>query len=77
MELQPCALCDIVGHPTNICLELDELKPLLSSKRNFVATISRKKEPATKHQGKALRTNHACTICNNYGHYTHHCPEIP
>ena len=28
--LQPCALCDIVGHPTNIFPKLDELKPLLS-----------------------------------------------
>ena len=77
MESQPCAVCDIVGHPTHICLELDELKLLLRSEKNIAMKSSRKKVSATKNQGKALCTNHACTICKNYGHYTHHCPKIP
>jgi hypothetical protein len=26
---------------------------------------------------KNLRTNFPCAICGEYGHYTHHCPQIP
>ena len=76
-ESPGCAICDVVGHPTHIYLEMDELKSLLSSEADIATPHSRKKEPATKIKGKALRTNHACTICSNYGHYTHHFPEIP
>lgn len=70
-----CAICDIVGHPNHICPELDELEALLSSEVDIAAPSSCKKEPATKIQGKALRTNHTCAIYNNYGHYTHHFLE--
>ena len=72
-----CAICDVIGHPTHIYPELDELKPLLGSETYIVMPRSHKKEPATKGKGKALRTNHAFSICNNYRNYTHHYPEIP
>ena len=26
---------------------------------------------------KSLRTNHPCTLCDVYGHYSHHCPDLP
>ena len=26
---------------------------------------------------KALRTNHACTLSSLYGHYSHHCQDLP
>ena len=64
-------------HPTHICPELDELKPLLGCEADISKWHSHKKELATKSIGKPLRTNHACDICDTYGHYTHHCPEIP
>ena len=76
-ESPSCAICDVVGHPTHIFPELDELKPLLNSKADITTPCSSKKEPATKGKGKAFHANHACTICSNYGHYTHHFPEIP
>ena len=41
-------ICDVVGHPTHICLELDELKSLLSSEVDIVTPRSHKKELATK-----------------------------
>ena len=72
-----CAICDVVDHPTHIFPDLDDLKLLLSSKVDIVTPHSRKKEPTTKGKGKALCTNHACALCGNYGHYTHHCPQIP
>ena len=28
-ESSACTICDVTGHPTHICLELDDLKPLL------------------------------------------------
>lgn len=76
-ESPVCAICNVIGHPTHICPELDELKPLLGSETEIMMPRSRKKEPTTKAKGKVLRTNHACTLCNNYGHYTHNFPEIP
>ena len=75
-ESPNCAICNVVGHPTHIYPELDELKLLLSSKVDIATPHSCKKEPATKIQGKSLCTNNACTICNNYGHYAHHFLEI-
>ena len=75
-ESSVCAICDVVGHPTHICPELDELKPLLGSEIDILMPCSRKKEPTTKGKGKVLRTNHACVLYNNYGHYTNHFPEI-
>ena len=76
-ESPGCAICDVVSHPTHIFPEMDELKPLLGSEAKIATPQSLKKELGTKGKGKALRTNHACIICSNYGHYTHHCPEIP
>ena len=72
-----CAICDVTGHPTHICLELDELKPLLHCEAGTSTWHSHKKELATKITSKPLHTNHACTIYDTYGHYNHHCPEIP
>ena len=28
-------------------------------------------------RNKALRTNHACALCGLYGHYAHHCQDLP
>ena len=28
-------------------------------------------------RNKALRTNHACALCSLYGHYSHHCQDLP
>ena len=28
-------------------------------------------------RNKELRTNHACALCGLYGHYSHHCQELP
>ena len=32
---------------------------------------------AAKSKNKALCTNHPCALCDVYGHYSHHCPELP
>ena len=71
-ESPVCSICDVIGHPTHICLELDKLKPLLGSKADISMPRSRKKELATKSTGKPLHTKHACTLCDTYGHYTDH-----
>lgn len=76
-ESSACDICDVMGHPTHICPELDELKPLLGYEDGTSKRHSHKKELATKSTSKPLRTNHACALCDTYGHYTHHFPEIP
>ena len=70
-------ICDVIGHPTHICSELDELKPLLDCEEGTSKWHSHKKELAIKIIGKPLRTNHVCALCDTYGLYTHHCLEIP
>jgi len=32
---------------------------------------------AAKNKNKALRTNHPYALCNVYGHYSHHCINLP
>ena len=27
-------------------------------------------------KNNSLRTNHACTLCSLYGHYSHHCQDL-
>ena len=75
-ESSICAICDFTGHPTHICLELDELKPLLGCEAGTLTRRTHKKEIATKSTVKPLRTNHTRALCETYGNYTHHCPEI-
>ena len=36
-----CAICEVIGHPTHICLEMDELKPLLGSEADVSTPHSR------------------------------------
>ena len=76
-ESSACAICDVTGHPTHICPELGELKPLLGCEAGTSKRRSHKKELATNNTGKLLCTNHACALYDTYGHYTHHFPEIP
>ena len=28
-------------------------------------------------RNNSLRTNHACALCELYGHYSHHCQDLP
>jgi hypothetical protein len=75
----PCALCEKDGHPTNKCPSLPELRNLIQLPRappplvasSSTVTVS----PNTSSKG--MRTKFACTICSEYGHYTHHCPTLP
>ena len=34
-------------------------------------------ESTPKPRDKSLRTNHSCALCGVYGHYSHHCPDLP
>ena len=77
MESSACAICDVIGHPTHICPELDELKPLLGYEAGTSTWRPHKKELSTKSTRKMLRTNHACVLCDTNGNYIHHFPEIP
>lgn len=76
-ELQPCALCEVVGHPTNIYYELYELKYIMYASKNLITPNPPKIAKDMPFRNKVLHTNHACAICVEYGNYTHHFPEIP
>ena len=34
-------------------------------------------DPTPMPRDKSLRTNHSCALCDVYGHYSHHCPDLP
>ena len=34
-------------------------------------------DPTPTPRDKSLRTNHSCALCDVYGHYSHHCPDLP
>ena len=34
-------------------------------------------DPTPTPHNKSLRTNHSCALCDVYGHYSHHCPDLP
>lgn len=53
-------LCEIVGHPTNMFPELDEIKALLHSPNMPVNSPPPNREKRTPTHYKALYTNHAC-----------------
>jgi hypothetical protein len=75
----PCALCEKDGHQTNNCPSLPELWNLipLNQTPSTLATISSTTATTPPSSRKGLRTKFACTICSEYGHYTHHCLALP
>jgi hypothetical protein len=78
----PCALCERKGHPTHKCPSLPELRSFIQLPQ---APLLLATPPSTSHcyygvinhMQKNIRTNFACAICSEYGHYTHHFPSIP
>jgi len=74
---QPCILRETIGNPTDKFPKLKTLKYLLHSPQkpvNYLTSIEKKNLPM---HYKALRTNHACDICTEYGNYTYSCPKEP
>jgi hypothetical protein len=79
-RVQPlCVLCEKDGHPTNKCPSLPELRNLIQLNQTpspFV-TLASTVATSPNASSKGLRTKFACTICSEYGHYTHHFPALP
>jgi hypothetical protein len=75
----PCALCEKEGHQTNNCPSLPELRNLIPPNQTPTTPVTTA-SPTTTTQpssSKGLRTKYECTICSEYGHYTHHCQALP
>lgn len=70
-------LCEVVGYPTNMCPNLDDLKYLMHAQKTPANPPLSTGEKTTPTRNKAFFSNHECTICMEYKHYTHHCPVIP
>jgi len=68
---QACTLCDQSIHATPYGSMLLKLRHLLDTPP--LPTIGPTHIPG---QPK-MHAKHACTICAEYGHYTHHCPKLP
>ena len=78
--IPPFALCDLSGHATNNCPSLPELLELMNvddlelDASTLVVYVSLP-ELSSK-RNKSLWTNHPCALCDNFGHYSHHCPQL-
>jgi hypothetical protein len=75
----PCTLCEKDGHPTNKFPSLPELHNLIqpSQTPSSLATITSTATISPNTSSKGLRTKFTCTICSEYGHYSHHFPVLP
>ena len=76
-QVPPCAICEQRGHPTQnfpkipvICAHMDSMDT-----NENIPVVELPTAPVVKN--KALRTNHACALCDLYGHYSHHCQDLP
>jgi hypothetical protein len=79
-RVQPlCALCEKDGHPTNKFPSLPELCNLipLNQTPSPLTIVASTTAISPNASSKGLRTKFACTICSEYGHYTHHFPTLP
>lgn len=71
----PCTLCQVVGHATNSCPKLCQLKPLVHEaflESNIFELHDSLLVRAKKL--KTLPTNHPCVPCDLHGHYSHCFP---
>jgi hypothetical protein len=74
----PCALCEKEGHQTNNYPSLPKLRNLIPPNRTPPTPVTTASPPTPNpSSSKGLRNKFACTICSEYGHYTHHCPALP
>jgi hypothetical protein len=75
----PCALCEKEGYQTNNCPSLPELWNLIPLNQTppTPATTASPSTTTPPSSSKGLRTKYACTICSEYGHYTHHFRTLP
>jgi hypothetical protein len=77
----PCSLCERKAHPTHKCPSLPELRSFIQLPQApvFLSTPPSTSPTTTESSTtfkQNIRTNFACSICTDYGHYTHHCPSI-
>lgn len=68
---QAWTLWDHSSHRTPYFLTLPKLLHLLDAPPQPTA------RPPHIHGQPRMRTKHACAICVEYRHYTHHCPDFP
>ena len=76
-KVPPCAVCEQQGHPTQNCLEMPVIHAHVDAMdtNEKIPVVELPTVPLVKN--KALRTNHACTLCVLYGHYSHHFQDLP
>ena len=76
-QVPPCAICKQQGHTTQNCPEILVIHAHLDAMdmNENIPVVELPTMPLVKN--KALRTNHACALCDLYGHYSHHCQDLP
>lgn len=73
----PYVVCDVMSHPTNYFPALNELKVFLHAPKVPILLSPPPREKPIMSHNKILCTNHPCAICEQHGHYMHHCLDLP
>ena len=76
-QVSPCAVCEQQGRPTHNCPEIPMIYAHLDAMDTNENILVVELSTAPILSNKALRTNHACTLCGLYGHYSYHCQDLP
>lgn len=72
-----CTLCEVVGHATNSCPELPQLKSLVHEAFHELNILKFHVDILVPPKIlKMLRTNHPCALCDIHGHYSNYFPHL-
>ena len=76
-QVPPCVICKQQGHPTQNCPKIPVIHVHLDAMdtNENILVVELPTAPVVKN--KELRTNYACTLWGLYGHYSHHCQDLP
>ena len=76
-QIPPCAICEEQGHPTQNCPKIPLIRTHLDAMDTTknLPMVELPSKPIVRN--KSLRTNHACALCELYGHYSHHYQDLP
>jgi len=71
------ALCVFISHATNNFLELPhDVNVVSDTFPNSNIPEVHVTLPESDKKNSSLRMNHPYALCDNYGHYSHHCPHL-
>ena len=76
-QVPPCAIYEQQRHPTQNFPKIPVIRAHLDAMDTNEKIPMVELPTASVVKNKALRMNHACSLCSLYGHYSHHFQDLP